>query len=138
MYADQPSGLGAEMVLFDGKNYGEGYEGYPITDYEEDKWMWHLEKWERDGRPGGKPPGVGNAGPPVASSGDVKLDYTLWTSSYLLRPEVCISIHGFRPVVLIRPDIGIHVCDVSHNQRCQMAGSWMADLGGYRVQDTHL
>lgn len=112
MYADQPSGLGAEMVLFDAG--GEEAAGYP-AEYEQEKWKVHLEKWEKDGRPGGKPPGVGNAGPPVASDGDVKLDYTLWTSSYLLRPEVSSSRHKFRPVVLIQPDIGVYVCDVPHN-----------------------
>lgn len=97
MYADQPSGLGAEIVLFDSR------AGHPVTDYEEEKWTWHLKKWEKEGRPGGKPPGVGNAGPPLASAGDVKMDYTLWTSSYLLRPEVSTLRDGFRPLALIRP-----------------------------------
>ena len=28
-------------------------------------------------------------------------------------------------------DIGIDACLISHNWGCQMAGSWMANLGGY-------
>ncbi|KAF8582069.1 glycoside hydrolase family 47 protein [Ramaria rubella] len=77
MYADQPSGLGAEMVTFDGGK-----------DASEVKWMRRLEKWKEDGKPGGKPPGVGNAAPPLPSGGgNIIMDYSLTTSSYLLRPE---------------------------------------------------
>lgn len=90
MYADQPSGLGAEIVLFDSNTSGD-HPGHGAAGYEHEKWMWHLDNWEKKGRPGGKPPGVGNAASPLASQGDVKMDYTLWTSSYLLRPEVSSS-----------------------------------------------
>ena len=92
MYADQPSGLGPEIVLFDGVLHGEGHPGYPTSDFSEEKWMWHIERWEQNGRPGGKPPGVGDAGQPLNDHEDVKMDYEIWTSDYLLRPEVCACI----------------------------------------------
>jgi mannosyl-oligosaccharide alpha-1,2-mannosidase len=115
MYADQPSGLGAEIVLFDGNTPGESN---PVVDYEQEKWTWHLEKWEKSGKPGGKPPGVGNAGPPLTDNENVKMDYTLWTSSYLLRPEVScfklVTSIGTHSTI----DIRVHVFVVPRNWGC--------------------
>jgi mannosyl-oligosaccharide alpha-1,2-mannosidase len=73
MYADQQSHLGpdnARMV-----NGGHWVDG--------------LKKWEKEGRPGGKPPGVRFV-PPEPDAG--KRDYSMsWSGQYLMRPEVRTS-----------------------------------------------
>jgi len=91
MYADQASGLGPEVALFNGNLYGEGHPGYPTSDASHEKWINHLVQWDEDGRPGGKPPGVGDAAPPLTEFSEAEAGYDLWAPRYLLRPEVCIS-----------------------------------------------
>jgi len=79
MYADQASGLGPELV---------GVEAWP-EDYKKGRWVTHVEEWKRVGKPGGKPPGVGNPPPPV-KPGEPK-DYGIRVNSYLSRPEVSLE-----------------------------------------------
>jgi len=79
-YADQPSGLGPEEVLF--VSGGEG-------------WMDTMEKWTKRGRRG-PIPGLRRKDAMVISSSDLgaqykkqdKMDYSVMAGSYLLRPEV--------------------------------------------------
>jgi len=93
MYADQPSGLGPEVAMFHGNLHGEGLPGYPSSDASHEVWFRHLEEWEEDGRPGGKPPGVGDAGSPLIHGSKEDADYILFAPSYLLRPEVCDELN---------------------------------------------
>ena len=91
MYADQPSGLGAEIVTFYGwESDGEQWPKQSAEDWKQQRWMEHVKRWEQNGRTGGKPPGVGNPGLPMKIEDGLPMDYMLHTSSYLLRPEVCI------------------------------------------------
>ena len=72
-YADTETGLGPdEMSMTHG-----------------DKWVEALEKWEKDGRPGGVPPGLAEA-PPLKEK-NAQRDYRATRSGYLLRPEVSLS-----------------------------------------------
>jgi len=79
-YADQPSGLGPEEVLFVGGGVG---------------WMDTMEKWRRRGRHG-PVPGLKKKDPVVIplSYADTEykkheeMDYWIRAGSYLLRPEV--------------------------------------------------
>jgi mannosyl-oligosaccharide alpha-1,2-mannosidase len=94
MYADQPSGLGPEIVIF----HDWGTNDTPVwihqtETWKQERWIGHVQKWEEDGRVGGKPPGVGNAGLPLKSEEGVKKDYVIQVSSYLLRPEVRTNIY---------------------------------------------
>ena len=69
MYEDQPTGLGPDIVQFNG---GE-------------LWMNKLRKWRRGGRKG-SPPGIG-----AKKVGEVRHgidDYSIISKKYLLRPEV--------------------------------------------------
>jgi mannosyl-oligosaccharide alpha-1,2-mannosidase len=93
MYADQPSGLGPEVVVFDSwARTGPEIPAQPNRPGEgwaRELWMKHVRSWEQDGRKGGKPPGVGNAGMPVGFDEEAgPLDYSIQMPSYLLRPEV--------------------------------------------------
>lgn len=79
MYADQPSGLGPEIVTFD--------NDYTI-DTSQQKWFYHLDKWKEAGRPTSKPPGIEDADQPLSKGSDRSRDYSLTDGRYLLRPEV--------------------------------------------------
>lgn len=93
MYADQPSGLGPEIAMFDG--WKTDASAASNDHWKQERWMTHVERWEQEGRIGGKPPGVGNAGLPLeleeSNSENYRMtDYKIYTSSYLLRPEVSV------------------------------------------------
>lgn len=95
MYADQLSGLGPEEVLFD---------AWPSTEAageQQEKWITHVQKWEKEGKKGGKPPGIDNAGLPFHGKipPGQKKDYFNKNDNYLLRPEVCA-----------RPCLSLDVC----------------------------
>jgi hypothetical protein len=49
------------------------------------RWVDHLERWEKGGRKGGRPPGVGTV---KRESEPGKREWIARKSSYLLRPEV--------------------------------------------------
>ncbi|KAF9645503.1 glycoside hydrolase family 47 protein [Thelephora ganbajun] len=84
-YADQPSGLGPEEILFVSGGV---------------RWMKVMEQWrERGGR--GPIPGLGKKEPVVIPSYDsetqykkhVQMDYWVRTGAYLLRPETVESLY---------------------------------------------
>jgi len=78
-YADQLSGLGADVMEMKHHN-----------DYTQGRWVTHLEKWKKDGRPGGVPPGVKE---PELEHSDDHRDYSIRSRVYLLRPETVESIY---------------------------------------------
>ncbi|TRM62777.1 glycoside hydrolase [Schizophyllum amplum] len=78
-YADTPTGLGPDGVSM--THYAGADEG---------RWLAHVERWERAGRPGGKPPGVHPAG---KVEGKEDLDYRFKSPAYLLRPETIESVY---------------------------------------------
>jgi mannosyl-oligosaccharide alpha-1,2-mannosidase len=113
MYADQPSGLGAEAVTFEkwgavgaaavydnpsnsdptpvpGQN---GTVRGSIKNRVQGRWMDAVRLWEAQGKVGDVPPGV-RGGTPVITGEGVRKDYGLWDNRYLLRPEVCFSRAG--------------------------------------------
>jgi hypothetical protein len=139
MYADQPSGLGPEVVMFEGWGQAAGptWPPQPNEDWKQERWMRHVEAWEMGGRQGGKPPGVGDAGMPVKKEQGVMMDYMIWTPSYLLRPEVSTCMVSLLLELILCPDPRVDVRDVSHDERRQVARAWVADLGGHRGQDAH-
>ncbi|KAJ6458125.1 glycoside hydrolase [Mycena vitilis] len=79
-YADQKSGLGPDEMMMT----------RPPMPYENGKWTTLLKQWEADGRPGGVPPGLGN--PKPERSGAAR-DYTMYKTTYLLRPETVESFY---------------------------------------------
>lgn len=93
-YMDQPSGLGPEIVTFEGWGHRNGptSAGQPNDNWKQERWMRHVEQWQMGGKQGGKPPGVRDAGMPVQSGEGKRLDYTILRNSYFLRPEVCICL----------------------------------------------
>lgn len=72
-YADQASGLGPDEMSM---RHLAGPQG---------KWVMLVDEWEKQGRPGGIPPGLKEYEPERNSS---QRDYTWRKSAYLLRPEV--------------------------------------------------
>ncbi|KAF8509918.1 glycoside hydrolase [Gautieria morchelliformis] len=93
MYADRPSGLGPEIVVFDSWARTGTEAPPPSQDWKRELWMEHVHAWEQGGRQGGKPPGVGNAGMPLGFDEDAgPLDYSISMPSYLLRPETLESM----------------------------------------------
>ena len=74
-YADSETGLGPdEMAMKPGS-----------------KWLDAVDAWERQGRPGGVPPGLAEV--PPARGKKAQKDYTEMKTGYLLRPEVCSVLH---------------------------------------------
>ena len=74
-YADSETGLGPdEMAMKPGS-----------------KWLDAVDAWERQGRPGGVPPGLAEV--PPARGKKAQKDYTEMKTGYLLRPEVCGVLH---------------------------------------------
>jgi mannosyl-oligosaccharide alpha-1,2-mannosidase len=73
-YADQATGLGPDEMVMD-KWPGGGHAG---------RWIEHVEEWEKEGRPGGAPPGLQE----VPTEKEADRDYIIHKPSYLLRPEV--------------------------------------------------
>ena len=115
-YADTPSGLGADEVSMKAWPYrppamttedapGAGLprqlpddgEGTKKDDSENlgSRWMAHVQKWESDGRPGGKPPGTSIV---VPTSDHDKRDWTVMKDGYLLRPEVRFAALGLMTI----------------------------------------
>lgn len=74
-YADQATGLGPDEMKMKMDDWGEDKQG---------KWMTHIERWEKEGRPGGVPPGLHEVLP--AKKED--WEYEHQKTTYLLRPEV--------------------------------------------------
>lgn len=73
-YADQATGLGPDVMTMD--RWEDALQG---------RWMTHVERWEKVGRPGGVPPGLREV-PPAKKE---EWDYAHQKTTYLLRPEVC-------------------------------------------------
>ncbi len=90
MYADQPTGLGADEVIMrtGQREYGGKYE---TVDY---LWIDAVEKWRKSGSHG-EVPGLKEKTPVIYSEQERLTgkaqgrDYVLRKSGYLLRPEVC-------------------------------------------------
>ena len=79
-YADHASGLGPdEMVMEDWDDDPAGVHG---------RWIDHVEEWKSKGSPGGVPPGLRES----EAKGRGHRDYTARKGSYLLRPEVRLSL----------------------------------------------
>lgn len=74
-YLDQASGLGPDEMRM--KAWKPAAEG---------RWMKHVARWEKEGRSGGVPPGVGD---PRREEKAKRRDYGQQKGTYLLRPEVC-------------------------------------------------
>jgi len=77
-YADQATGLGPDEMKMD--RWADDKQG---------RWMTHVERWEKEGRPGGVPPGLREV-PPEKSE---KWDYHHQKTTYLLRPETVESFY---------------------------------------------
>jgi mannosyl-oligosaccharide alpha-1,2-mannosidase len=84
MYGESESGLGPEEVQFASRFL----TGVPKTKKFEERWMSNVWKWEGEGSPGGKPPGVAHLAELVRKDSGVKRDYTTRAAPYYLRPEV--------------------------------------------------
>ncbi len=74
-YAESETGLGPDEMEMTTPEEGEAT-----------KWLDAVAEWEREGRPGGKPPGTRSV--PVARGPDAETDYRATKTGYLLRPEV--------------------------------------------------
>jgi len=71
-YVDQATGLGPDVMTM--KHWDDDEQG---------KWLTHIKRWERAGKPGGVPPGLREV--PPAKEED--WDYSHQKTTYLLRPE---------------------------------------------------
>lgn len=97
MYAERPSGLGPESVwvkqwfLQEQELQGKQNRSALIREAKKrGRWMTHVDEWNSMDRPGGKPPGLSD--PTVMETTGVDLDYYIGQDTYLLRPEVCLSL----------------------------------------------
>ncbi|KAI1788147.1 seven-hairpin glycosidase [Ganoderma leucocontextum] len=79
-YADSETGLGPDEMEMTTPTQGKGI-----------KWLDAVADWEREGRPGGKPPGTRDV--PVARGPDAETDYRATKTGYLLRPETVESFY---------------------------------------------
>lgn len=77
-YADQATGLGPDEMKMD--RWADGAQG---------RWIKHVERWEKEGRPGGVPPGLKEVTP--AKKED--REYVHQKTTYLLRPETVESFY---------------------------------------------
>lgn len=108
MYADQPSGLAPEEVLFerpregpgggevkgqgDAETQGAGKPHKSVIEEEPDLWYNIVQSWKRSGGMG-KPPGVSRPAPPMPKAKTAEKDYFVMNYKYLLRPETIESIY---------------------------------------------
>ncbi|KXN86576.1 Endoplasmic reticulum mannosyl-oligosaccharide 1,2-alpha-mannosidase [Leucoagaricus sp. SymC.cos] len=85
MYADQKTGLSPEEVrMEDYSNYGSAAK----EKEQEGLWVNQIEKWMKEGRTGGVPPGVPPPGQVFKRQHNKKdRDYRAMRNEYLLRPE---------------------------------------------------
>lgn len=108
MYHDQKSGLGPDEVrmvdfgswynsngngFHNGPGHGTNY-GLAAEKEKEGLWVTQVEKWVKEGRKGGVPPGVpapGQRAERVAEDDWKKREYRAMRAEYLLRPEVRFS-----------------------------------------------
>ena len=80
------------------QRWGTGEEGGEEVD---GKWMKHVERWKKQGRPGGVPPGVHGVGVVGRADGEEAeeerpreagdREYSSRNGKYMLRPEVSCS-----------------------------------------------
>jgi Glycosyl hydrolase family 47 len=61
------------------------------------RWMAHVDKWHKEGRAGGKPPGTKIVAP---ESNPEKRDWILMKDGYLLRPEVRLNSTPYSSVLM--------------------------------------
>lgn len=105
MYADMPTGLGAEIVQFDKKRYGEESEEKRDKEKETGLWtdalaVWNASRYQVSslsstsiyGFSHSVPPGVYGDVEPLPNSTDSEREYHVLDSRYLLRPEVCFIL----------------------------------------------
>ncbi|EFI27370.1 mannosyl-oligosaccharide alpha-1,2-mannosidase [Coprinopsis cinerea okayama7 len=84
-YADTKTGLGPdEVAMAPWPSPPEGQTNIGS------RWKDHLDKWEKAGRPGGKPPGTRVVTP---ESDPTKRDWLTQKDTYLLRPETVESFY---------------------------------------------
>lgn len=145
LYADSPSGLGPDEVVFSrwSTGGGDGKKGKGKDDESKlGKWVDALREWERGAgkwRKGGiwgsheqadhLPPGVRHVEPMVKKPAD--RDYWLRRPEHVLRPEVrAASILVSRFLVLTRPRVGGGklVRPLAYDERCQMARTGMGSV----------
>lgn len=96
MYADQPTGLGADEVIMRTaqKQYGEKFESVEYL------WIDAVEKWRKSGSRG-EVPGLKEKTPVIYSEQERVTgkaqgrDYAMRKTGYLLRPEVCYPCRFF-------------------------------------------
>lgn len=82
-YADQSTGLGPdEMTMSHGQST-------TTVNPKQGLWITELATWEKNGRPGGVPPGL-NKSPPV--QGTDERDYFIRRDGWFLRPEVRLHL----------------------------------------------
>ncbi|KAL4066005.1 glycoside hydrolase family 47 protein [Scleroderma citrinum] len=81
-YADQPSGLGPDIMAMDAWRGADPKRA--------GRWIDHVKDWIKSGRPGGVPPGLHEPSPAKGSSGR---DYRITRDDYLLRPETVESLY---------------------------------------------
>lgn len=86
-YADTPSGLGPDEASM--KPWPSKTGKFAKDDSDDDvkigsRWIAHVERWEREGKPDGKPPGARII---VPEPNPDKRDWIVMKDGYLLRPE---------------------------------------------------
>lgn len=127
-YADMPSGLGPDEVLFktaNSKSYGMQPDGSWAVGGGE-RWMDAVDLWKIKGR--GPVPGTGDKEKKVytekerlTGSGSGR-DYAVKKSAYLLRPEVCLTLTFLsNHSNVIAQDGGVTVHSMESYWRCSMA-----------------
>jgi len=92
MYGESESGLGPEEAEF----HSRFMKGVPKTKTWEERWIRSVWKWEDEGSPGGKPPGVAHLSGLImkdSKESGAKRDYIIRTAHYYLRPETIESIY---------------------------------------------
>ena len=130
MYHESESGLGPEEAQFESRVLA----GASKTQVWAERWMSHVWRWEEEGRPAGKPPGVANLAKPVRKEPGVKRDYTTHASPYYLRPEVGFAVSGH--IVLkthVLTDDRVDLSDVEADGRRSVARAGMGDIQGHRA-----
>lgn len=93
------------------------------------RWMAHVDKWDKEGRAGGKPPGTKVI---VPESDPNKRDWILMKDGYLLRPEVRLSSASWSSSLTFCADDRELLCSLEDNWGSAMARAGMVHLPVHR------